>query len=84
MKTFTTLFLILLGFLTSSIAQDITSEMAATVARNFLYEKYTQYAEPVEYSQIDIAQSMPWQDRNKTLLYIFNMKHSGCVKKTVR
>ncbi|NQV02714.1 MAG: Spi family protease inhibitor, partial [Bacteroidia bacterium] len=79
MKTLTTLSLIVLGFLNCLFAQEVTSEMAATVARNFLYEKVCQYVEPIEYSEIGIAESMPWQEGNTTLLYIFNMKPSGFV-----
>jgi len=79
MKTLTTSLLIFLGLLNCTIAQEITNQMAATVARNFLYEKVCQHVEPVAYSEIGIAESMPWQDGNKTLLYIFNMKPSGFV-----
>ncbi|NQV01255.1 MAG: C10 family peptidase [Bacteroidia bacterium] len=79
MKTFTTTLLFFLAFLNILPAQEITEVMAATVARNFLYEKYNQYVAPINYAQIGISESLAWQEGNSTLLYIFNMKPSGFV-----
>jgi len=79
MKKQTLITITILTLAGTALSQEITNEMAATVARNFIYEKVCQYVVPVEYSEIGIAESMPWQEGNTTLLYIFNMKPSGFV-----
>ncbi len=79
MKTFTATIMILLGFLSGLSAQEVTGDMAATVARNFIYEKFNQYVQPTDISLITIREELHWKEGDQNLLYIFNMNPAGFV-----
>lgn len=79
MKRFTATGIILLGFLAGLSAQSVTREMAATVARNFCFEKFNQYVRPMDFSLVNIREDLHWNEENQTLLYIFNMYPAGFV-----
>jgi len=79
MKTLTTTLVIFLALLSSTQAQQVTEEMATTVARNFFFEKFNQYVHPVEYSTVTIRETLNWVEGDQTLLYIFNMNPAGFV-----
>jgi len=79
MKTLTTTLVIFLALLSSTQAQQVTEEMATTVARNFLYEKFNQYVKPVDYSLVNVREKLNRTEGDQTLLYIFNMSPAGFV-----
>ena len=79
MKKFTTTLFLILTFLAGIQCQEVTEEMAATVAKNFLYEKFNQYVQPVDYSQVTIREELTWEEGDQTFLYIFNMNPAGFV-----
>jgi hypothetical protein len=78
-KKLTAALCLLLAILTGASAQTVTEEMAAAVARNFPYEKFNQYVQPTGYNEVEIRETLTWEEGGETLLYIFNMKSSGFV-----
>jgi hypothetical protein len=69
----------LAGVASLAYAEKVSPDQAKLVARNFYYEKVSQYRQAVSYNSIEISTTYTETDDNEATYYVFNMNEGGYV-----